>query len=340
MGKDDEPEKENMGTCGGLVALVAYGAQDKWMGKDDKMFDARNLFLKNRHHVVYKRIECSEKWWNESRTKVRLCINRTCDLINMLDLRVSNPDALNLNQIIKSIETEFGGQRMDKLGGDIDTMLKTNCSIFGRKITTTNGYTMIPLAMAPLHANNLVFPSAKWHELCINIEFAKPMHDDLQLYGNKYFFDSEDRQKIFNNAHEFVVMQTQYCGADKIKKGHNTIKINFNHPLHLIYFWGFDKSKVVNVRLTLENAPYYDGPLDPLEHVKNIRGYDVDPCMIFFTQDPIDVQPKSSVNFSRIDRATLEIDTTDDTECDIHVVGISYQGLRYMDGMVGLVYSK
>lgn len=331
------PEQEKLDICGGLVSLASYGFQDKWMASNDKMFDARPLLLKNRHHVVYKRIECSQEW-NDSRTKVRLCIDRTCDLINMLDLRISNPGNLkNLNELIKSIETEFGGQRIDKLGGDIDTMLRTNCSIFGRKkITTMNGHTMIPLAMAPLHENNLILPSAEFHKLCINIEFAKPMHDHLQIYGNKYYLDTADRKYLFNNSHEFVVMETQYCGANKIKKGRNTIKINFNHPLHLIYFWGFDKSKVVNVRLALNTFPYYDGPIDPLEHIKSVRGYDDDPCMIFFTQDPINAQPKSSVNFSRIDCATLEIDTEDDTEFDVHVVGISYQGLRYMNGMVEL----
>ena len=101
-----------------------------------------------------------------------------------------------------------------------------------------------------------------------------------------------------------------------------------------------DRSKVKNVKLLLDGAGFYDGPLQLLDHAKRQwLGDDVIPSLLRFTNEPFDKEIKSTVNFTRLDRPELVIETEEE-EATVHVVGLNVQGFRYISGMVGLLYSK
>lgn len=162
----------------------------------------------------------------------------------------------------------------------------------------------------------------------------------IVLYGNVYYLDDPERKILYENSDEFITIQNQYTGSEKLKKGVNTIKLHYNHPVYMMYFWGFDKTKVKNVKLTLEGHSMYDGPIEPLEHHKNQRGLGhVEPTFIFFSPDKFNVPTGSSVNFSRMDYPRLMIETEEE-DADIHIVGLNMQPLRMMSGMAGLAFSK
>lgn len=345
--------KDKCSYNGVVLALCAKGAQDKWMEKSDDIFDARKQFLKGVYQTVYAKISTAKtikKFTSElgPRTCLTFTLTRSCDLVNMLDLAIVNPGNYTINQMLHSIEVEFGGQRMDKLSvnDDIETQIKTNAALFGRSITHINGLTVIPLVLAPLHENNLVFPSSTHHELHIYVEIKKNVLSigsmwDIELYGNIYMLNSPERNALFENPHEFITVQNQYVGADRISKGVNEIQLCYNHPIYLIYFWGMDKTKIKNVKLLLNKGVFFDGPLQILEHQKIQRGYgQIDPVIIFLSPDNLNMPTKCSVNFSRIDYAKLVIDTEEEDPVDVHIVGLNMQTLRYINGMIGLAYSK
>ena len=327
---------------GALLSLVAKGAQDRYMDASAELFDARKQFLKEVHQFVYRQLDAEKKTYQETTTRFK--IHRQCDLISCVDLALPNAEGKSINDILSRIETEIGGQRMDVLCvEDIETQIQTNCALLGRKgkITHINGVTFIPLVMAPLHENNLIFPSAQHHDFMINIQFKDGYdHTNVKLYAKCYFLETEPRRNLFAESHEFVTVQNQYCGKDTLQKGKNTIKLNFNHPVYLIYFWGFDKSKVKRVSVRLDAATFYDGPIEPLEHFKLSQGYNVDPVMLFFSEDKVTDAPRSSTNLSRIDRAELIIETDEEETKDVYVVGLNMQPLRYKSGMYGLAFSK
>lgn len=324
---------------GALVGLQAYGHQDRWMKKNKGLFDMHNVLINERYQVVYRKLSYrtesipKSNCWGQ---RIKVCIQRTCDLINNLDLMIKNPNN------IKSIEVSYGGQRFDKVYSF--EQLKTLAVIFKRDITVHDdagvGIYAIPLCMAPFHSNNLVFPSVEHHELQIYIEFHDSYDDLLEIYGDMYFLETEDRKRLATVQHEFATIQSQYCGPEKIQKGTNCVRVNFNHPVYMIYFYGLDKSKINNIKLSFDTAVYYDGPVYPLEHRKLVCGFgQVEPLMIMFSTDEFNKVTRSTINFSRIDNAVLEIDT-DESDTEVHVVGLNCQGVRYMNGMYGLVYSK
>jgi hypothetical protein len=260
--------------AGALLALIAYGAQDKYMHEsDDLLYNAKNKFITEKYQVVYHEIECDVSVNPHHRNIVKFVVKLQCDMINMLDLVVPNKDGKSLNTIIKSIECTLGGQRMDKICTvDIETHVKTNCALFGRKMTTINGKTYVPLTIAPLHVHNLCpLLALSIHDLVITIELHHNITDDnidYALYGNNYFLATPDRRRLVEGnqagTQRFITVQNQHHGEKTMRKGINIFDLNYNHPVYMIYFWGFDKTKVTNVKLTLNGGSFYDGPIGPL----------------------------------------------------------------------------
>jgi hypothetical protein len=171
----------------------------------------------------------------------------------------------------------------------------------------------------------------------------------VDLYGNMYFLHSQvDRHALYKNPHAMITTQNQYGYIKKIthegeKKTitatETRLRLCFNHPVQMMYIWGINRDRVRNIRLMLDGAPYYDGPVAPLIYKQQQRGITTDVIAIYFSNDPIGGCTYSSVNFSRIDNADLFIDT-DEVGATIYAVGLNMQPLRYMQGMVGLVFSK
>ena len=328
---------------GSMLALASYGQQDRWMqGLPPEAFDARHMFLKNRHNVTYKRLDTNNV--NRAATNIMgrsivMTLLRECDLVSCIDLYIDNPGAKPLFDIVKSITTEYGGQRMERLC--FQEQYDMSCVLFNRKPTHMNGKSVFPLPMAPVHQNNLVMPSAQHHNFVVIVEFVdSPV--EVSLYGKAYYLDNPDRAPLFDNRHEFTTVQSIAIDCGKLRKGNNTIKLNyFNHPVYMLYFWGFDKSKVTNVRFEINECPIYDGPIEPLEHYKASRGHGhCAPLVIYFSEDKLNVLPRSSLNFSRIDRVVLNIETNQEEESDVYAGAFNIQGFRYMNGMVGLSFSK
>jgi hypothetical protein len=315
------------------------------MNSDPKMFDARLQFLNGFHQCSYQKMDFRKSDIGSNKT-VTYTFKKDCDLFNRIDLVLPNPNNLPLNKIIKSVETDLGGSKIDRIGSscgnfDIDTLINTDCALFKRKISHVNGKTFIPLSLAPLYDYNLQ-PNLKYHEFKIIVKYTQEYEyiKDAELYGNVYFLDNKERKDLFMNPHSFITTQHQYTGVEKMICGHSAFTLNYNHPVYMIYFWGFDKSKVKNIWLQLNGHDFYNGPPEPLEHYKLSRGYDVEPMMIFFSQDDFNVPTKSTVNFSRIDRAQLIIKSEQYEPTDVHIIGLSLQPIRFMSGMGGLSFSK
>lgn len=351
----------------GLPTPYTYGAQDKWMQSlPEQSFDARKMFLSNRHQFAYREIETVEKMYESSfssssvngpRPKT-LCLKilKQCDLLHKIDLCITNPENKKLFDIFNKISVEFGGQRVDCIY--LQEQYDMNCVIHKRHPTHMNKKSIFPLVLAPLHETNLVSPSLQHHEMVICFEFKNDEDRslyDISLFGNTYFLEREDRVKVFAQMHEFTTIQSMFVNDCKCietilpdtntqTETVHTLTYNlnyFNHPVYCIYLWGFDKSKVKNVSIKLDSVPFYDGAIEPLEHYKMTRIGPMEPIVFFFGEDEFHTRPRTTVNFSRIENGVLELQTTQDpAEVRVHCGGYNIQGFRCMSGMIGLTFSK
>lgn len=283
---------------GGLMQLVAYGAQDIYLTGNPQI-----TFFK----VVYRRhtnfsMESIEQTFNGTADfgkKVTVTVSRNGDLITKCYLQTELP-AVTVSGasgfqwisevghfLIKSVEVEIGGQRIDKHYG-------TWLSIWAALTLTsgkTTGYASMIGDTSALNANpasnkaatTLYIPLQFWfcrhtglalplialqyHEVKFAIEFA-PIADlvpaefdeatvaistlslgDTSLYVDYIYLDTDERRRFAQISHEYLIEQLQFTGDESLSGTNNKIKLNFNHPVKELV-WVVQDDARINVNYT------------------------------------------------------------------------------------------
>ena len=343
----DDDDQNVLAPSGASVALFSKSPRETWL-LNDKFADAtRTLLGGSFYQVVYRGNIASHSQNRVLSTGTRLVafqlLPECGDFVNRVDLILDGVDSVK--NVLKRIDVNVGYHRFDSLNvqEDLDTQIRVNSAFFGRRYGVVGNKLFVPLTMAPLHSTDLVRTSGT-HEVRIIVHFhenaSQATIDGARLAGCVYSVDAPLRKTLFSEPHEFVTFQNQYAGVETLKRGRNEIKLRFNYPTAAMFFWGFDKKLVTNVKLTLNALPFYDGDVETLDHFKLARGIDVDPVMIFFSQADTTTPHRSSVNFSSINNAKLIIDTTDVNDTNLYIVTLNPHPGRYANGMYGLQYSK
>ena len=294
---------------GGLMQLVAYGAQDVYLTSNPQI-----TFWK----VTYRRytnfaMESIEQTFNgqaDFGRRVTCTISRNGDLAYRTYLQVVLPE-INQSmapfarwldfpgeQLISQVEVEIGGQRIDRQFGDWMhiwnqlTLSKEQEKGYYKMVGNTTQLTYItdpnfaPVdgpcdssgprqVCAPRNAlpeSFLYIPLQFWfcrnpglalplialqyHEVRINIDLS-PLDECLwavkqltcssgtsqkattayqqslaaaSLYVDYVFLDTEERRRMAQNPHEYLIEQLQFTGDESVGSSSNKIKLNFNHP--------------------------------------------------------------------------------------------------------------
>ena len=94
------------------------------------------------------------------------------------------------------------------------------------------------------------------------------------LYVDYVFLDTDERRRMAQNPHEYLIEQLQFTGDESIGSSSNKVKLNFNHPckelvwvvqpdLHVAYCDSFIGSRVLHKALGAQPFNYTDA-LDAL----------------------------------------------------------------------------
>jgi hypothetical protein len=212
---------------------------------------------------------------------------------------------------------------------------------------------------------------------------------DMSLWVDYIFLDTDERRRFAQLSHEYLIEQLQFTGTETLGTGSTRVKLNFNHPCKELVWvakakgttkrnakW-YDYSDMdvqdnnVVTPSALAKNPFVDAILQlngndrfavrkgsyfnlvqPYQHHTNVSanpGINV----YSFALKPEDHQPSGTLNMSRIDTATLMVNTVDKiqtatnraTEVNIDYSGINiyavnYNVLRILSGMGGLAYSN
>ena len=252
---------------GGLMQLVAYGAQDIYLTGNPQI-----TFFK----VVYRRhtnfsMEAIEQTFNGSADfgkRVTCTVSRNGDLMHRVYLQVTIPKtkgtALSETQggrwlnhlghvLIKYAEVEIGGQRIDKHYGDWMHIWNELSQEAGKKdgYDEMTGADMaaasaetdlyIPLEFWFCRNPGLALPliALQYHEVKINIEFRALSEltnatglslSAASLYVDYIYLDTDERRRFAQVSHEYLIEQVQFTGDESVSSLSNKIKLNFNHP--------------------------------------------------------------------------------------------------------------
>ena len=89
------------------------------------------------------------------------------------------------------------------------------------------------------------------------------------LYVDYVFLDTDERRRMAQNPHEYLIEQLQFTGDESIGSSSNKVKLNFNHPckelvwvvqpdLHVAYCDSFIGSRVLHKALGAQPFNYTD----------------------------------------------------------------------------------
>jgi len=218
-----------------------------------------------------------------------------------------------------------------------------------------------------------------------------PELKDISLWVDYIFLDTDERRRFAQLSHEYLIEQLQFTGTETLGTGSTRVKLNFNHPCKELVWVA--KAKGTTKRNTkwydysdmdvqdntvvtpsaLAKNPFVDAILQlngndrfavrkgsyfnlvqPYQHHTNVSanpGINV----YSFALKPEDHQPSGTLNMSRIDTATLMVNTVDKMQgaidrdaggesaidySGINIYAVNYNVLRILSGMGGLAYSN
>ena len=249
---------------GGLLQLVAYGAQDVYLTGNPQI-----TFFK----VVYRRhtnfaIESIEQTFNGNPgygNRVTCQISRNGDLIHRMYLAVNQSGSsagcgyFGL-RLIDYVELEIGGQKIDKQYSHWMYIWNELSLPVGKK----NGYDKMINKNGDEGSQNLYIPLEFWfcrnvglalplialqyHEVKVNILFQTetkcalngttgPVLDSATLWVDYIFLDTDERRRFAQLSHEYLIEQLQFTGAESVSGTQAKPKLSFNHPCKELYWF-------------------------------------------------------------------------------------------------------
>ena len=406
---------------GGLMQLVAYGAQDIYLTGNPQI-----TFFK----VVYRRhtnfaMESIEQTFNGDVNfgrRVTAVISRNGDLIKDMWLEVTltntgadgNGDATCHygvgNALVKQAEVEIGGQLIDRQYGEwmnIWTELSTTegkrqvyDEMVGNAATVVaddNGTASLDVPLQFWFNRNpgLALPliALQYHEVKLNLDLEAAANlvnqnsADLtmtcKLWVDYIYLDTDERRRFAQVSHEYLIEQLQFTGDESLDaSGTKRVDLSFNHPVKELVWVAqqtaegragghpcqfsdltFNEAKLQlngHDRFTARRPEYFKNVQPYKHHTHGPRANrttvdgqtDGSPAQhIFvysFALNPEEHQPSGTCNFSRIDNATLVLNSySNQTTAGgtaaagiLKVYAVNYNVLRIMSGMGGLAYSN
>jgi len=278
---------------GGLLQLVAYGAQDVYLTGNPQI-----TFFK----VAYRRhtnfaLEAIEQTFNgtpDFNSRVTCQISRNGDLINRVYLQLRLTGTNNYCKyfglrLLNYVELEIGGQRIDRhyahwlyIWNELTLPISKRdgwnnmVGAYGGSVgTDINSTLYVPLEFWFCRNIGLALPliALQYHEVKININFesetkckisdggAKPSFT-ASLWVDYIFLDTDERRRFAQLTHEYLIEQLQFTGGEAISANTPTrVKLNFNHPTKALY-WGVRLGKYTSGR------PYLSYDLSNLDTMK------------------------------------------------------------------------
>ena len=262
------------------------------------------------------------------------------------------------NDLTQTSEKEDGYKKMV---GNTTAMTDTSGS---GDLTAAPEYTMyVPLQFWFCRNPGLALPliALQYHEVKFNITFAAfnqnlyvaaagtPTAPSIEasLYVDYIYLDTDERRQFAQVQHEYLIEQLQFTGAETVSSGAYKSKLALNHPCKEL-IWVVQDSldtaapttyKTVNsAKLQLngqdrfsERDGAYFNLVQPYQHHTCIPSEGV--YVYSFALNPEQHQPSGTVNMSRIDNATLQLNLEAGS---LKVFAVNYNVLRIMAGMGGL----
>ena len=256
--------------AGGLMQLVAYGAQDVYLTGQPKVTFFQAVYKRHTNFAM-ENIQQTVNGSSGPSGRVSVTIARNGDLVgNMyvgLTPNVVTSSNLTSNNVgydtcwiaeraISAVELTIGGQRIDKhyqawfrlyaecFLGESDKIAYGKMTSSSSFSSTTNSSTKVYLPLLFFFNRNpgLYLPliALQYHE--VRLDFDLSIYYDkyfgsssVEVWANYVYLDTEERRRFAQKGHEYLIEQVQHTGGDSISTSSETnsalVRLSFNHPV-------------------------------------------------------------------------------------------------------------
>lgn len=197
----------------------------------------------------------------------------------------------------------------------------------------------------------------------------------MNLYGDYIHLDIEERRRFVANSHEYLIEQVQYTSSYAIESTSQTVQVpmEFNNPIRELY-WMIQRDASLNANQYFNYMNYTIGESSPSSQnlistaLLRIEGYDrfdirnadyfrlVQPYQYHtvvpiddyvysysFCFRPEDIQPSGSMNASRLNTITLQLEmntavTPARGTANVRIYALNHNILRIVDGFGGILF--
>ena len=262
---------------GGLLQLVAFGAQDVYLTGSPQITYFKVVF---KRHTNFAIESIAQTFSGSVRygSKVTAVISRNGDLLGELWLesvmKKNGTTFYPAEALINRVSVELGGQELDKLTSTwyriYDNLYRNTTEraayqamtdFVGDGTTVENNgttkrfFTPILFWFCRSPGNYIPLIALQYHELRVTIDFASAIDGidtstDLQatLWADYVFLDQTERKKFASQPHEYLIEQVQFTGDENVSVSDASaksqqIRLSFNHPTKLLAWVVADPSK-------------------------------------------------------------------------------------------------
>lgn len=384
---------------GGLLQLVAYGAQDAYISGNPQITFWKGLFKRHTNFAMEPfRINFSgQPSWGTKQTAI---VGRHADLLYSTYVEVVLPFLGTNNaeyewsdgglgyKLIRHVELDIGGQIIDRMYSEFmfiwsgltlsqDGLTKLNamvnptirddseCAGDGRKKLPNVLYIPLPFFFTRNPGAALPLIALQYHEVKINVLWNDPQFfagnfnevsncpppTQAALYIDYIYLDTEERRRMAQASHEYLIEQTQFNEDKGIRGANNRIDLTFNHPVKEL-IWVVQPASYTDCKLAAKSgktrlAPFtydralvyeqwiqingqdrldrrygdYYSKVQPFQHHTGVGSSEIPGggglyCYSFALR-PEEHQPSGTCNFSRIDTATIVMNMAGGVSPDI-----------------------
>ena len=261
--------------AGGLMQLVAYGAQDVYLTGNPKVTFFQAVYKRHTNFAM-EAIQQTINGTAANSQRISVTIARNGDLVGYMYAQLtpsivttanltSNNATTDVNWVAErafaDIELSIGGQRIDKhyqawwrLYAEL--FLSDENKVQYNKMATASN----PLGGSSAASNVVYLPflfffnrnpglylpliALQYHEVRLDIDCSGAYatyfgNNQPVIWANYVFLDTEERRRFAKNGHEYLIEQVQHTGGDSLNASESspsTIRLSFNHPVKELIF--------------------------------------------------------------------------------------------------------
>merc|ERR1712100_1138 len=246
--------------AGGLMQLVAYGAQDVYLTGNPKVTFFQAVYKRHTNFAM-ENIEQTVNGTAADSGRVSVTIARNGDLVGDMYVELKGASGINTGghtgsswvaeRAIKNAELSIGGQRIDKhyqrwwrLYSELylSDAAKTNWGKMTSTVATAaadSRQVFLPLIFFFNRNPGLALPliALQYHEVRIDFDLTAEFDAFLdtsvfKVWANYIYLDTEERRRFAQKGHEYLIEQVQHTGTDTVtKNATKQVRLSYNHPV-------------------------------------------------------------------------------------------------------------